>query len=418
MKIAVVGTGISGLTAAYLLHADHELTLFEANSYIGGHTRTIDVEAGGTTWPVDTGFIVFNERNYPNFVTLLKRLGVGWKKSVMSFSVHRESDGFEYSPSSLGSLFAQRRNLFRPGFWRMLRDIFRFRKRSVGLLESTEELTLGEYLDRGRYSREFVDWFLVPMGASIWSADPEGFRDFPALTFARFFSNHGFLQVSNQPQWQVIEGGSRSYVEAFTEPFADRIRLDSPVRSIRRRGDGVEIFADRAAADSAGPERFDEVIVATHSDQALAMLEKPTLAEAEILGAIGYQENETVLHRDRTLLPRNPKVWASWNYLIPAASFGRAAVTYHMNTLQSLDAPVDFCVTLNLTARVAQEAVDFTAADAHPLFNLAAWNAQGRHHEISGKNRTHFCGAYWGYGFHEDGVNSALAVCRTLGKEL
>jgi predicted NAD/FAD-binding protein len=413
MKIAVVGTGISGLVAAYLLHGDHELTVFEANDYVGGHTRTIDVKAANTSWPVDTGFIVFNEKNYPNFVRLLRRLNVPWQQSTMSFSVRRESDGLEYRPTNLDTLFAQRRNLLRPSFWRMLRHIFVFRRRSRELLDSKESVTLGQYLARGRYSRAFVDLFLIPMGAAIWSADPARFQDFPARTFARFFHNHGFLQVRDQPQWQVIRGGSRQYVEALIAPFQDRIRLQCPVRAIRRLDDRVELHA----ADSA-PEQYDQVIIAAHSDQALGMLADPTPQEREVLGAIPYQRNTTVLHRDASLLPRLRKVWASWNYLIPSETLGQVAVTYHMNTLQSLDAPVEFCVTLNQTERIDPQTVEVELPDAHPVFNRAALAAQQRFDTISGVNGTHFCGAYWGYGFHEDGVNSALAVCRAFGKEL
>jgi len=413
MRIAIIGTGVSGLVAAYLLHEEHDLTVFEAEDYVGGHTHTVDVEAGGRTYAVDTGFIVFNEKTYPNLVTLFRRLGVEWQDSNMAFSVRCERTGLEYRPSTLGTLFAQRRNLVRPGFWRMLRDIARFRRESAELLDGPDEITLGEYLDRRGYSREFVEHFIVPMGAAIWSAEPAGFRRFPARLFVRFFTNHGFLEVRGQPQWLVVKGGSRSYVQEMTAGFRDRIRLRCPVRSVRRRADGVEV---RPAEGQA--ETYDHVVIATHSDQALAMLADPTPAEGEVLGAIGYQENLTELHTDTSLLPRRRKVWASWNYHIPAEPQGRVAVTYDMNILQGLDAPVEFCVTLNRPGDIAPEKRLRSMVYAHPVFTPAAVAAQQRHGEISGVNRTHYCGAYWGNGFHEDGVNSALAACRFFGRGL
>lgn len=413
MRIAVIGTGISGTVAAYLLHQDHDLTVYEAGDYVGGHTHTLDVPLGERSYPVDTGFIVFNEPNYPNFVRLLRRLGVRWQPSTMAFSVRCERTGLEYRPSSPDTLFAQRRNLFRPWFWRMVRDVFRFRKESAALLEGDDGRTLGQYLADGRYSRGFIDYFLVPMGSAIWSSDPERFREFPARTFVRFFENHGFLRVRGQPEWQVVCGGSRVYADALTAPYRDRIRLNCPVRIVRRMADGVEV---RVAG--AEPERFDKVVIATHSDEALKMLADPSAAEREILGAIPYQENLTVLHTDRSLLPQRRKVWASWNYHVPAEPLGRVAVTYYMNMLQSLDAPVEFCVTLNRPGDVDPATVIASMTYAHPVFDPDATHAQKRRAEISGIERTHYCGAYWGFGFHEDGVESALAVARHFGKEL
>jgi predicted NAD/FAD-binding protein len=412
-KIAVVGTGISGMVSAHLLHEDHEVTVLEAGSYVGGHTNTVDVVTHGERHAVDTGFIVFNPENYPNFVKLLTRLGVAWKESSMSFSVRSEALDMEYRPSSLDALFAQRSNLLRPWFWRMLQEIFRFRKESVELLEQDEVTTLGDYLMEKDYSRPFIDYFIVPMGAAIWSSGPAAFTEFPARYFAEFFNNHGFLKIKGQPQWQVIQGGSREYVRALTRGFRDRIRLNSPVKRIRRSGEGVLVKVDGEAE-----ERFDEVIIAAHSDQALCMVEDPTPVEREVLKAIEYQENETVLHTDTSLLPRRRKVWASWNAFVPAAQGDRVTVTYNMNELQGLETDDTYCVTLNQTDRIDPARIIRTIHYTHPVYTLEARAAQKRHAEISGADRIHYCGAYWGYGFHEDGVNSALEVVRCFGKEL
>ncbi len=414
MRIAVVGAGISGMVAAYLLSEDHEATVFEAEDYIGGHTHTVDVEIGGQPYAVDTGFIVFNEKTYPNFVTLMRRLGVAWQPSNMSFGVKCERTGLEYSPSSLNSFFAQRRNLFRPSFYRLMRAVFRFRRESQELLAGEDwTTTLDEFLRARAYSSRFVDEFIIPMGAAIWSADPERFRDVPARFFAQFFYNHAFLNVRDQPQWLTLRGGSRSYVGKLTAPYREGIRLSSPVQAVRRHADHVEVCPDGAA-----PERFDQVLIATHSDQALAMLAAPSDAERDLLGAIPYQPNDTVLHTDPSVLPRCRRAWASWNYLIPREAQDRVAVTYHMNRLQNIPAPVEFCVTLNCPEAMAPDAVLRRLVYHHPVYNAAGIAAQKRHDEINGVNRTYFCGAYWGYGFHEDGVNSALAVCKHFGKSL
>ncbi|MFH1999638.1 MAG: FAD-dependent oxidoreductase [Planctomycetota bacterium] len=415
MRIAIIGTGISGMVTGHLLNGEHDLTLYEAGSYVGGHTHTVDVERQGKRYAVDTGFIVFNPENYPNFVKLMRSLGVPSKKSSMSFSVHCEKTGFEYRPSSLDTLFAQRGNLFKPWFWKMVKEIFRFRNESESLLagEADETTTLGEFLNERAYSEKFKDYFIIPMGAAIWSAGPERFERFPARYFAEFFANHGFLKTKDQPRWQVIEGGSRAYVDPLTRPFRDRIRINSRVRKVRRLSESVEVETEGEPA-----ERFDEVIIAAHSDQALAMVENPTPQEREVLGAIAYQENETVLHTDASLLPANRKVWASWNYRIPRNRQDRVAVTYNMNELQGLDAKETFCVTLNQTGSIDPEKVIKRMTYTHPVFTPEARAAQKRHAEISGADRIHYCGAYWGYGFHEDGVKSALAVGRQFGKGL
>ena len=414
MRIAIIGSGISGLVSAYLLCPEHDIVVFEASDYIGGHTHTVDVERAGTTYAVDTGFIVFNEATYPNFVKLLKRLGVSWQPSTMSFSVTSERDGLEYSPSSINSLFAQRKNLIRPSFYRMIYDIFRFRRESVEFLLTRDyQTTLGDYLDAKGYSETFVHDFIIPMGSAIWSAPPEKSRHLPARFFIRFFDNHGFLKIRNQPQWLVIKGGSRSYVEEITRAFRDRIRLSCPVKKVKRHADCVELTPVGTAS-----ERFDQVIIATHSDQALAMLADPSEAERRILSSIPYQENVTILHTDTACLPKKSACWASWNYHVPEAETDKVAVTYDMNILQQIEAPVEFCVTLNREERIKKDKIIRKIVYHHPVFTPAGLASQKQHREINGVNRTYFCGAYWGFGFHEDGVKSALAVCRHFGKRL
>jgi predicted NAD/FAD-binding protein len=414
MKIAVIGAGISGMVVAYLLCQDNDIVVFEANDYIGGHTNTIDVQHNGTNYPVDTGFIVFNEDTYPNFVKLMKQLGVDWQVSNMSFSVQSEKTDLEYCPSTLNSLFAQRRNLLRPSFYRMLMDAFRFRRDAQEILRANDyEITLGDYLEGKGYSQTFIHHFIIPMGEAIWSADPKQFNQFPAHYFVQFFNNHGFLKVKDQPQWQVIKGGSRSYVEPLTRPYRDKVRLDCPVKSIRRHSDYVEVTQLKGEV-----ERFDQVIIAAHSDQALAMLSDPSDAEREILEAIPYQDNLAILHTDPRLLPKRRAAWASWNYHIPRQDLGRVAVTYYMNMLQSLAPPIDFCLTLNRAEIIDRTKIIKELNYHHPVYSPRGPMAQKRRLEINGVNRTYFCGAYWGYGFHEDGVNSALAVCEHFGKTL
>jgi predicted NAD/FAD-binding protein len=414
MRIAVIGTGISGMVAAYLLCQDHDVVVFEANDYVGGHTNTIDVELNGANHRVDTGFIVFNRENYPNFVKLMELLGVSYQPSNMSFSVQCERTGLEYCPTNLNSLFAQRRNLLRPSFYRMLVDAFRFRREAQEILRTNDyETTLGAYLEGKEYSESFIHHFIIPMGAAIWSADPKQFNEFPAHSFVQFFNNHGFLKVKDQPQWQVIKGGSRSYVEPLTRAYKDNVRLSCPVVSIKRHGDHVEVEPRHGEV-----ERFDQVVIATHSDQALAMLADPSDSEQEILEAIPYQENLTILHTDSSLLPKRKVAWASWNYHIPREELGRVALTYYMNMLQSLSSPIDFCVTLNRPDIIDRTTIIREFNYHHPVYAPEGPIAQKRRQEINGVNRTYFCGAYWGYGFHEDGVNSALAVCEHFGKSL
>jgi uncharacterized protein len=414
MRIAIIGGGISGLVSAYLLDEDHDIVLFEANDYIGGHTHTINVTLGTSRYAVDTGFIVFNEVTYPNFLKLLMRLGVEYQRSTMTFSVKSERDGIEYSTHNLSSIFAQRKNLLAPSFYRMIWDIFCFRREFNRLLEKErDEEGLVPYLRSQGYSRGFIDYFIIPLGSSLWSTDPKRIDDFPLATFVRFFENHGFLQIKNPFEWKVIKGGSARYVEKLTSPFSGKIRLSSPVRAVVRHLDRVEVRLDGGIV-----ELFDHVVLAVHSDQALAMLSDPAPAEQEILGAIPYQENLTVLHTDTRILPNRKRIWSSWNYLIPKQELKRAVITYDMNILQSLRAPEEFCVTLNRAEAIVRDKVIGTYNYRHPVYTTAAPAAQKRHGEISGVNRTHYAGAYWGYGFHEDGVNGALAACAYFGKKL
>ena len=408
MRIAIIGAGVSGLVCAHMLHRDHELVVFEAGERPGGHANTVHVETGSGAYDIDTGFIVFNDRNYPAFERLLAELGVATQRSEMSFGV---SDGrdFEYSGASPNGLFAARRHALTPSFHAMVADLLRFNRDARELLRSDEDPSLRQWLEQRSYSCAFVERLIVPQAAAVWSADPAQMWSFPARFMLEFFDNHGMLGFANRPRWRTITGGSRSYVEALVAPWHERVRLSAPVTQVARHPDRVEV-----TVRGAEPERFDAVVLATHSDEALAVLSDPSELERELLGAIPYQRNEAVLHTDRSLLPRRRRAWASWNYHLGAADIGRATVTYHMNRLQSLRAEWEFCVTLNRTAAIDPEQVIATFQYAHPVYTPGAVAAQARHVEISGHNRTHYCGAYWGWGFHEDGVKSALQVAREL----
>jgi len=414
VKIAVVGTGIAGNIAAWKLAPDHDITVFEADSRIGGHTNTVDVEFAGRHYAIDTGFIVFNDWTYPNFIEMLETLGVAWQDSDMSFSVKHERTGLEYNGTSLNALFAQRSNLLRPSFLGMIRDILRFHREAPALLEddAPDAGTLGEFLTRGGYGRAFQENYVVPMGSAIWSATQERLRDMPAKFFVRFFKNHGMLSVDDRPTWRVIKGGSRQYLEPLLAGHRDRIRLNSPVESLRRSADHVLL-----KARGQEPERFDHVFLACHSDQALAMLEDPSPAEQDVLGAIEYQRNEAVLHTDASVLPSRRLAWAAWNYHLLDAPDRPAAVTYNMNILQGLESPSPFCVTLNHTDAVDPERVIDSYEYSHPVFTPEAVAAQARHREVNQGRRTSFCGAYWRNGFHEDGVVSALAALEHFEEE-
>jgi predicted NAD/FAD-binding protein len=405
MRIAVVGSGISGMVAAYRLCRDHEITVFESGSYIGGHTHTVDVLAEGRPYAVDTGFIVHNDWTYPSFIALLEELKVPWQPSDMSFSVSCETSGLEYNGTSLNSLFAQRLNLIRPSFLRMVADILRFGARAPALLDPhAAGITLGDYLREQGYSRYFIDNYIIPMGAAVWSSRPADMLEFPARFLVEFFANHGFLSVNNRPTWRVIQGGSREYVKMLTAPYASRIRLNTPVASLQRQAHEVSVRLKNGSV-----EHFDQVFIACHSDQALALLSDASPAEREILGAISYQENEALLHTDTRLMPRKRLAWAAWNYHIPQHPVDRVAVTYNMNILQSLQAPVQFMVSLNRADQIDPAKVLGSYTYHHPVFTAAAVAAQKRRHEINGAQRTYYCGAYWSYGFHEDGVKSAQA---------
>lgn len=417
MKLAIIGTGIAGNVAAYRLSRDHDITVFEADHRIGGHTNTVDVVLAGQRWAVDTGFIVFNDRTYPNFISLLNELGVESQASEMSFSVRNERNGLEYNGASLNALFAQRSNLVKPSFYRMLTDILRFNREAPALLDQPDNpITLGQYLDLNRYSREFVEHYIIPMGAAIWSATPGGMRTVPAAFFIRFFHNHGLLSVNQRPTWRVVKGGSRSYLDRLVAGHRNRIRTNAPVEWIRRHPGHVDVKARGVAV-----ERFDRVFLACHSDQALELLADPTPQEQEVLGAIRYQQNEAVLHTDESLMPKRRLAWAAWNYHIPQGGSdpdGKAALTYNMNILQGLDAPVQFCVTLNHTSAIDPGKVIQTINYTHPVFTERALAAQKRQREINGARQTYFCGAYWRYGFHEDGVVSAMSALDHFQEDL
>jgi predicted NAD/FAD-binding protein len=402
MRIAVIGTGIAGNVAAWKLRSDHDICVYEAAGYVGGHTNTIDVMENGRPLAIDTGFIVFNEHTYPNFIRLLDDIGQASRPSNMSFSVRSEDDRIEYNSTSLNGIFAQRKNLFRPSYYRMLRDILRFFRDAVSDVQQYgSQLTVGEYLRSRSYGNEFVDDYLVPMAAAIWSAEPVAVLDMPALFLVRFFENHGLLQRQDRPQWRVIEGGSREYVRRLTEGHKDRIRLNSPVTAIRRVQNGVAITSP------SGIEIYDFVFVACHSDQALAMLADPTPDETVTLGAIRYQPNEAVLHTDVSLLPRRRRAWSSWNYMVPRDQRQHVSVSYNMNMLQGLAARETYVVTLNDTQRIDPGKIIRRVQYDHPIFSLDTIAAQPRQRNLN-CDRTFFCGAYWRNGFHEDGVVSAL----------
>ena len=411
-RVAIVGSGISGLAAAHLLHPRHDITVFEAAGWIGGHTHTAEVPDNGRLVPVDTGFIVYNEKHYPNFTRLLAQLAVRTGPSDMSFSVQREDTGLEYSSRGLNGLLAQRRNLLNPGFHRMVRGILRFYREAGELLdEAVDGPTLGEYLQRKQFAREFIDDHLVPVGAAVWSTSPEQMLDFPAASFVRFFHNHGFLQLTGGPSWRFVEGGSNRYVQALTAPFEDRIHLGQSVKRVSRGSGAVAI--ELASGRS---ERFDAVIMAVHSDTALRLLDDPSDAERGILGAISYQRNDVILHTQESLLPRRRRAWASWNYFIPAGEQGLPSVTYNMNRLQRIRSRRTYCVTLNRSSQVRDEAVIGQYVYDHPRFTREAVRAQRRKPEINGVRNTYYAGAYWGYGFHEDGVRSGLDAAETLAR--
>lgn len=408
MRVAIVGAGIAGNTVAYKLCAEHDITLFEAADYVGGHTHTVDVEHDGVQYAVDTGFIVCNDWTYPNFLALLAELGVATQPTSMSFSVSCERTGLEYNGTSLAALFADRRNLVRPRFYSLLANILRFGRDARAFLASANDTaTLGDFLTAHRYGPELVDHYVVPMTAAIWSAAPGSVLAMPARFLLRFLANHGMLSIDDRPQWRTVVGGSARYVDKMTLRYRQHIRTSCPVISVARLARGVAVQPRHGES-----EYFDAVFFACHSDQALALLADASPLEREVLGAIRYRTNEAVLHTYEGLLPRCRRAWASWNYRAVRSADGNDAplVTYHMNTLQRLTAPVELCVTLNDGGRVAPEHVLGRFRYDHPIFDAAATAAQTRQAEINGSRRSFFCGAYWRNGFHEDGVVSALTA--------
>jgi len=414
VRIAIVGAGVSGLVAAHLLHREHEIVVYEANPYAGGHTNTIRVDTAYETHHVDTGFIVMNDRNYPNFTKLLARLGVPTQPTHMSFSVKAEDHDFEYSGTPRG-LFCQPGNLASVRFQRMIVDLLRFNRALRRLLEREESgESLHDFISRQRFSRAFIERLIVPQLSAVWSADPRQAGSFPARFIAEFLANHGMLGFRDRPRWSTVVGGSARYVEALTAPFSDRIRLGAPVRSVTRGARHVEIVAA-----GGGVESFDHVILATHSDQALRLLSDASERERELLGAIPYQRNEAVLHTDSTLLPRRRAARAAWNFHLLREPKPLSTVTYFMNHLQRLSADREFCVTLNRTEAIDPAKIIRTISYAHPMYTPRGVAAQAEHATISGATgRTHYCGAYWGWGFHEDGVVSAMRACRPFGVRL
>jgi predicted NAD/FAD-binding protein len=411
LKIAIVGAGVSGLVVAHCLHERHDVTVFEEAPRIGGHTNTVRVDLPDETHHVDTGFIVHNDRNYPRFQALMAALGVETQPSVMTFGVADEHGEFEYSSASPNGLFATRSNLVSLRFHRMVAEIPRFQREARALLDDValDGVSLGDWLRERRFSPAFVERLIVPQVSAVWSSDPGEMWRFPASFLFRFFHNHGMLGLRDRPAWRTITGGSQRYVDALVRPWQHRIRTATPVRAVHRHEDHVTVTPQGGEA-----ERFDEVVLAVHADQALGMLADVTATEHELLRAIPYQDNEAVLHTDRTLLPRRRRAWASWNYHLLDEPPARTTVTYHMNTLQSLRSDAELCVTLNRTEAIDPARVLRSFRYAHPVYTSDGLRAQGRHGEISGRNRTHFCGAYWGSGFHEDGVVSGERVAETL----
>jgi len=409
MRIAVVGSGISGLASAWLLSRAHDVVLFEKGDRLGGHTHTHDVVVAEHRVQVDTGFIVFNPRNYPLLTAMFDELGVHSKPTTMSFSVQDARNGLEYNATSLARLFCQWRNLANPAFWRMLGEIRRFYADAPALLQNPSSITLGEFLRVNSYSPMFCDDHIVPMAAALWSSPSREILEFPLDHLLRFMANHQMLQIDDRPEWRVVDGGSRRYVDAMSAQWRVDVRVGCPVTSIQRADADVHIQSAQ------GDERFDQVVLACHSDQSLALLEDATAEERAILGAMRYQANDIVLHTDATLLPKRRKAWAAWNAYVPAAPTDDCTVSYHMNQLQSIDAPIPLIVTLNRSAAIDREKILWRGQYMHPLHDLASVAAQQRKSQIQGVRNIWFAGAYWGFGFHEDGMRSGVAVANALG---
>ncbi len=414
MRVAVIGSGISGLGAAWLLDRKHDVHLFEARERLGGHAHTVELEAGGRRLALDTGFLVFNRENYPNLTRLFDHLGVDSQETDMSFAVRCERCDLEYSGTGVGSLFAQKRNLVRPSYYRMLADIGRFN--SMGrraLSEGTvRDRTLGQFLTDGGFGRELGAHYLIPMAAALWSSGTGVIEDFPMQSLLRFFDTHGLLQVKDRIKWRTVTGGSRNYVKAVTQGFEERIHLETPVKGIARTADGPRLFFHDDSS-----ELFDRVVIAAHADQALGMLCDPSRDELELLSKWRYSRNDTWLHTDASQLPRRRAAWASWNYVQPDCRRAgeSASVSYYLNQLQQLDVDADYIVTLNPAHPPAPDKVVNRMTYLHPIFTDDAVQTQGELHKLNGPRGTFFCGAYFGYGFHEDGLRSAVQVADAFG---
>lgn len=413
-KIAVVGGGISGMMSAWMLHKNHEVTLFQNQDYLGGHTHTHDFEADGKIWPVDSGFIVYNNKTYPNFIRLLERLGVEGRPTTMSFSVMSERDNLEYNGTSINSLFAQRINFVRPKFWRMISGIVAFNAACKKIVsEPPNDETLGAFLKRHGFPAELGLYYIKPMTAAVWSAGTRCVEDMPIHFIARFFENHGFLNINDRPQWYTVKGGSRSYARKIAEALGPSIRMRQTVGGVKR-----ESGRPYVKVDGQDWQAFDHVIMACHSDEALALLKDPSAAEASVLGDIPYVSNDILIHTDVRMMPKRKLAWAAWNYHLFDADSDDVSVTYNMNILQGHTCPTQFMVSLNCKNHVDERKILKKLSYRHPVYTTKTVGAQGRHSEISGINGTHFCGAYWANGFHEDGVVSALRVVKAIDPEI
>lgn len=415
MKIAIIGSGISGMVCGHVLAQKHEVHLFEASPRIGGHTHTHEIQVASGKYSIDTGFIVHNDRNYPNFVKLMDKLGVETKNSTMSFSVKVEENGLEYNGTSINSLFCQRKNIFRPSFYKMIQEILRFNKQATDYFvkhkdEAPDEMSLEDYLGENKYSNDFIEYYIMPMGAAIWSASREEMKKFPLHFFIRFFHHHGMLTVEDRPQWRVLVGGSKSYIPKLTANFSQNIHLDHPITSVTRSGGSV-LLNDSLP--------FDQVIFACHANQAMEILKDPSSQEKKVMAGFSYRPNDVILHTDTSVLPLSKLGHASWNYYLPKIQLDRVAVTYHMNILQGITSPETFLVSLNMDHLIDPRKILKKISYAHPVYNQSAVNSQKLWNTVSSlQSRTHFCGAYWGNGFHEDGVKSALAVTSAFGQDL
>ena len=407
---AIVGSGISGLTAAYLLSKKHKVTVFEKNSHIGGHTATVDIEKSARSYAIDTGFIVFNDKTYPNFLALLSEIGIYKQATQMSFSVHNCKTGMEYNGHNVNTLFAQRRNIFKPKFWLLVKEILRFNKLCKAVFHKQNYqpgYSLGRFLSDNSFSDFFAEHYILPMGAAIWSSSLAQMEEFEFRFFVQFFHNHGLLNIADRPQWYVIPNGSRSYLAPLCQPFKDNIVLDAKISGVNRKDHKAELLFDDGRSQA-----FDEVILACHSDQALALLNDATNDEKNILSAMPYSTNSVVLHTDKALLPKREKAWASWNYQLSEDRSKAASVTYNMNILQGIDSEHTFCVTLNQKEAINPDAILREFTYHHPIFSAQSIMAQKQRKMICGINHTHFAGAYWHNGFHEDGVRSAVEVAK------